>query len=126
MLQRNRLQTPVQMVGPAVIAALKLVGSPLVEGDHHGAAVRALIVQDVQRPIGAAHDDDGFAPDLRAEIIARLPDLALVADVDPCGAEDALEFELENRRIVVEPAMHRGRLHQTRDVYRHLLLHMRT
>ena len=90
------------MIGPAVIAALEFVGPPLVERDHHGAAMGALVVQDVQRVVGTAHHDDRLASDLGAEVIARLSNLAFVADIDPCRAEDALEFKLENRRIVVK------------------------
>jgi hypothetical protein len=40
------------------------------------------------------------------EIVARLFDLALVADIDPGGVEDAIHLQCEDRRIGVEPAMH--------------------
>jgi hypothetical protein len=111
-LERNSFQAAVEMIGPAVIAALKFVSPPLIERDHHGAAVGALVVQDMELFVGTADDDDRLAPDLRAKIIARLAHLAFVADIDPGPAENALELKLEDRRIVVKRTMHRSRFHQ--------------
>ena len=112
MLQRHRLEPAVEMIGPAVIAALELVGPSLIQGDHHGAAMGALVVQDMQRLVGTANYNDRLAPDLGAKVIARLANLTFVADIDPGAAEDALEFKLEDRRIVVERTMNGRRLYQ--------------
>jgi hypothetical protein len=75
--------------------------------------MRTLIAQDGKLSGGVAHHDNRLAGDLRAEEIADIPDLALVPDIDPGGAEDALELRFENRRVGVEAAMNAGRLHQT-------------
>ena len=45
-LQRHRLEPAVEMIGPAVIAALEFVGVALVVRDHHRAAMGALVVDD--------------------------------------------------------------------------------
>ena len=63
MQQRHRLEPAVEMIGPAVIAALKFVSPPLVQGNHHGAAMGALVVQDMQRLVGTADHDDRLAAD---------------------------------------------------------------
>ena len=109
MLQRDRLQPPVEMIGPAVIAALEFVGVALVGGDHHRAAMRALIVDDLQLPSASRTTMIGLRPIVRAEIVAGCLHLAFVADIDPGGAEDALDLERENRRIGVEAAMNARR-----------------
>ena len=111
-LQRHRLEPAVEMIGPAVIAALELVGPPLVERDHHGAAMGALVVQHMQRLVGTANHHDRLAPDLGAKVIARLAYLTFMADIDPGAAEDALEFQFEDRRIVVERTVNGRGLYQ--------------
>src|SRR5271170_800816 len=111
-LERYRLQSPIKVIGPTVIAALKFAGAALVGGDHQRAPMSALIVQNVHRLVGTAHNDDRLASDLRAKVIAGFLDLAFVTDIDPRGTEDALELKLENRRIVVEATMDGRRPYQ--------------
>ena len=112
MLQRHGFQAAVEMIGPAVITALKLVGLPLIERNHHGAAMGALVVQDMQGVVGAADHHDRLPPDLRAKVIARLAHLTFVADIDPGTTENTLEFKLEDRRIIVERTMNGRGLYQ--------------
>jgi hypothetical protein len=122
-LERDGLQTPIEVVGPAVIAALELIGVALLGCDDHCATMRTLIVDDLKLSLGVAHDDDRLAPDFRAEIVADVLNLAFVADVDPCGAEDPPKFKLENLRIGVEAAMNARGLHELRDRMNRMPLH---
>ena len=70
----------------------------------------ALVMDDADVAFGVAHQHDRLAADEGAEIIAGIFHLAFVADIDPGGAEDALQLKLENRRIGVELPMHAARL----------------
>ena len=115
MLQRDRFQSAVKMIGPSVIAALEFVRRALVGGHNHRSAMRALIVQHLQRPVCVTHHDDRLAADLRAEIIADVFDLALVADENPGGSEDPFELEPKYRRVGVDTAVNARRLHKVRD-----------
>ena len=67
MLQRHGFQAAVEMIGPAVIAALKFVGPAFVERDHERAAMRALVMHDVDLAVRAAHHHDRLA----AEIVQK-------------------------------------------------------
>jgi hypothetical protein len=103
------------MIGPAVIAALEFIGIAFVGRDHHRAAMRTLIAQNLKFSGGVAHDDNRLARNLSAEEVADIPDLALVADIDPGGAEDALELKFKDRRVGVEAAMNASGLHKVRE-----------
>ena len=65
--------------------------------------------------VHVAREQQRLAADAGRDEVAGIPDLALVADIDPCRAEDALELELENLRIGVEPAVHPAGLDQRTD-----------
>ncbi len=109
MLQRHCLEPAVEMIGPAVIAALEFVGVALVVGDHERAAMGALIMNDADLAVGVAHQHDGLAADEAAEIVAGILHLAFVADIDPGGAENALQFQFEDGRDRCRFADARGR-----------------
>ena len=107
MVERHRLELAVEVIGPAVIAAGELRRVALLGRHHHGAAVGALVVHHVQRAVVVAHHHHRLAADLGREIVAGIFHLALVADIDPGRAEQALHLQLEDRRIGVDLPVHR-------------------
>ena len=80
-----------------------------------GAAMAAAVVQDMNAAIDMPRQNDGLATDPRAEIIARLLDLAFMTDIEPRPAEQARHLKLENSRIGVNPAVHPAGLHEIPD-----------
>jgi hypothetical protein len=120
-LQRHGLEFAVEVIGPAVIAALEFVGRAAIVRDHHRAAMRALIMQRADLAFRIPHDHQRLARDARAEIVAGLLDLALVPYIDPGGREDARHFQFENVRIGVDAAMHARGLHELGQPFRRTL-----
>src|SRR5215470_6082946 len=119
MLKRDRLDAAVQVVGPAVIAALKFAGVAFVRRHDHRAAMSALIMKRVYLPTGATNYDDGLRRQLGAEIVALIFDLAFMADVYPGAAKDAFKLKIEDRGIGIQPAMNAGGLHEAGQVIAH-------
>src|SRR5262249_53606338 len=113
-LQRHRLDPAVEMIGPAVIAALEFGRVALVVGDDERSAVGALIVNDADVALGVAHQHHRLAPDKCAKVVAGIFDLALVPDIDPGDAEYPFQLELENGRIGVDLPMHTAGLKEPR------------
>src|SRR4029453_7549434 len=88
--ERHAHQRAVGRVAPAVIRALELHRVALVVAAHLHAPVPARI-QEHANPSGAvAAEDDRLLAHARREEVARLRDLALVADEEPGAREDAL------------------------------------
>ena len=117
-LQRHRLEPAIEMIGPAVIAALEFLGIALVVGDDERAAMGALIVDDADFAVGVAHQNHRLLADEGGKIIARIFHLAFMADIDPGGAENALELEFENGGIAIDAAMNARWLHQRSETFR--------
>src|ERR1700683_5392465 len=107
------------MIGPTVITALELAGVALVVGDDERAAMRALIMNDTDLALRVAHQNHGFTAEEAAEIIARIFYLTLVADINPGGAEDALQLKLKDDRVGVALPMHEARLNEARQILLH-------
>src|SRR5581483_9242907 len=114
--ERCRLQRAGAVVAPAVVRTDETLDVAAAFGAHHGATMRAAIDQYRYRAIIVTHDDDRLASDARSEVVAGGRNLALVAEHQPRAAEDALELELEDRRIGIEGAMHAVGLHQHREL----------
>ena len=104
--ERRRFEPAVGAVGPAVIAAAELARMTRLGGHHHGAAMGALVVQHADGAVVVPHHEERPEPDPRREEVARLRHLALVPDIDPGAAENALHLEREDLGIGVERAMH--------------------
>ena len=79
----------------------------------------ALIVNDADGAAGVAHQHHGLAADEGAEIIAGIFHLAFMADIDPGDAENALQLELEDRRIGVNLPVHAAGLDERRQILAH-------
>src|SRR5438045_8528549 len=71
----------------------------------------ALIIDDANAAF-IAHQNLRLAADEGPHIVAGFTNLALVADIDPRGAEDPLHLGFEDGRIGIEPAVHAAGLHQ--------------
>jgi hypothetical protein len=115
-IERHGFQPAVQMIGPAVIAARKLGRVALLGRDHERPAMGALVVNNANRAVDITNHHDRLATETRREVVAGIPDLAFVADVDPCDAEDALHLQLEDLRVGVQPAVNAPRLNERREV----------
>ena len=76
----------------------------------------ALIVNDADGAAGVAHQHHRFAADEGAEIIAGIFHLAFMADIDPGDAENALQLELEDRRIGINLPVHAAGLDERRQI----------
>ena len=114
--QRYADKFAVGAVGPAVIAANEFFGMAAVGRDHHGAAMGALIVYQANAAIGVADKYQGTPADPGGDEIARLPDLAFMADIHPGAVEDAFHLHLEDIRISVYPPVDPSRLNEPGDV----------
>jgi hypothetical protein len=78
--------------------------------------MRTPVVHGRDAAIGIARDDHFARPQLRQHVVPWLRDLALVAQVNPGTAENALLLQREQRRIRVHVAVHRIRAQQAGDV----------
>src|SRR5262245_42344217 len=115
-LQRDRLEPAVQVIGQAVVAAAEFRGMPSFRRHDHRAAVGALVVQERNPAGGIAHEQQRLASDPGGEKVPRIPDLAFVPDIDPRGAEDSLQLELEHLRVAIEAPVDAAGLNQGTDV----------
>jgi hypothetical protein len=79
----------------------------------------ALVMNDADFASGIAHQDHGLAADEAAEIVAGNLYLALVTDINPGDAEDALKLKLEYGRIGVDLPVHTAGLNEARKVLLH-------
>src|SRR6185437_662332 len=123
--QRDGQERPVGPIGPAVIAAAEELDVAVAVADDLGAAVTAAIVEDMHGAVAVPAHHHGLAADRRRQIIARLRHLAVVTDIDPGAAEDALHLELEDPRIDIDVAVDAIRLDELADrrsVIRHFYL----
>src|SRR5579872_1553270 len=119
MLQRHGLQAAIEMIGPAVIAALKFAGVAFIRGDDQRSPMGALIVDDVNGAVGVAHQHDRLAADEASIIVAGIFDLAFVADIDPGDPENAFQLQLEDDRIGVNLPMNTAGLNKPRRIFEH-------
>src|SRR3569832_653205 len=107
--QRDRDQRTVGAEAPSVIRTTEeLAGVAAGLGRDARALVRAAIEEDLHRVVGVAHHQDGLKADRRAEIVARVRHLAVVADINPGVGEEMLHLELEHFLVDIDVAMHFG------------------
>src|SRR5260370_7700578 len=115
--ERDRLAAAGVVELPGMVGAddalADIAASAAVE---HGAAMRAAVVEHAHRAVGMADHDHRLAADLHRPVVADSRHLALVPDIGPHLVEDALHFELENRRIGIDAAMNAIGLHRLGDI----------
>jgi hypothetical protein len=79
----------------------------------------ALVMDDADFSASVAYQHHGLAADKGAKIVAGLFYLAFVANINPSDTEDALELELEDRRIGIDLPVHAAGLDERREVLGH-------
>ena len=92
-------------VGPAVIGAAEGAGVAALLLADHGAAVAAAVDEDVDGALGVAGGDNGEAGHAGGREVPGVAQLALMGDVEPGAAEDALHFQFEDGGVAVEAAV---------------------
>ena len=118
-LQRHCFEPAVEMIGPAVVAALEFAGIAAVVGDYERSAMGALIVDNADFAFGVAHQYDRFPADEGTKIIAGVFYLAFVTDIDPGDAKYPLQLEFEDRRVGIDLPMHPARPNEAGQIIGH-------
>ena len=72
----------------------------------------AAVEHRAQRAVGPAQQQHRLAGDVGGQVVAGLGQLALVADVLPCPAEQPPAFQGEEGVVQVHRAMHAGAIEQ--------------
>src|SRR5271156_4046679 len=93
---RHASEPPVIAVGPAVIGAGKGGGIAGIGAAQPVATMTAYIQKSVNLPRCIAHHQNRVLAHIGGEEIARLRDLALVAQIEPAAGEDPLQLLLVN------------------------------
>ena len=70
------------------------------------------VVQNPDMPITLPDHDDGTIGHGGGKVIARLWNLALMADIVPCAAENSLDLQVENFRVCVDLAVYTSWMNQ--------------
>ena len=127
--QRNLTQRAIGAKRPGVVRAAKELSGVAagLPGDAR-AFVRAAVVQNLHGVVGVAHHQDRLGADCGAEIVARIRDLAVVADINPGVGEQVLHLEVKHLLVDVDVAMDLGFPDQVADgfdvaavsIHRHL------
>ena len=115
--ERNADQVAFQIVGPLVIGADEFVRRAAQLAAEFRGAVRAAVLERMDRAVrGARHHDRG-RPDIGADEIAGVRNLRLERDIVPGRAvEDALDFALVNRLVGIDPVGNDGEVVVRPDV----------
>src|SRR5262245_10372333 len=95
----HAVELAVAVVAPAVIEAGVVLRITFRLAAHGSAAVAAGVEEDANPALAVAAEDNGTLADDAGLEIPRLPQLRLVADVDPADVEDTPPLELEYPRI---------------------------
>ena len=106
LLERHRRERAVGAVRPGVVRADEVARVARARRADLGAAMRAAVVEGVDRAVGVARDDDALARQPRGEEVARALELAFMAEPQPDPAEDARALLLEHRRVGIEAPVH--------------------
>ena len=98
----------IEVVGPAVVHAGQELGAMAATAcDHRVRAVGAHIMEGADLAVGPAHDEAAAAEELEGDIVARLGQLALVADDLPVRQKQVLALQLVELIAVVGPGRER-------------------
>src|SRR5215813_3678998 len=92
--ERDADQRSIVAIGPAVIGTRERGGVAGIGSAQPVAAMAAHVEEGVNLAVRVAHDQDRVLPYVGREEVARLRDLALVAEEEPAASEDPLELLL--------------------------------
>ena len=109
-LEGDAAQVAGKVVAPGVVDAAELVAdvAAVVEGDQR-AAMRAAVLEAVDRAVGPAHRDHRHDADMVGAIVALVGDVRFQADEVPGrGLEQALHLALVVGLVLVDPVGHAG------------------
>lgn len=98
-------QLPAVVIDPSMVRTNPALGAAARLAADHGATVRTGIDEAAQDAVGAAADDHGLASDDGGQIVVRIGNLAVVADIDPGAFPNVPELLLEDVRIGIERAV---------------------
>ena len=79
--------------------------------------MRAAVDERADLAVVLLDDHNRLAAHARGEVVAGIAHLAFMSEHQPGAAEDALELQLEDRRIGVHRAMHAVGLHQHCELF---------
>jgi hypothetical protein len=109
---RHRGERAIRAENPRVIGATEGAVGALIDHTEARAAVRTAVVKDVDVAVVMPRHQHFEFGKAGADEIAGILQLALVRDIDPKPAEDALLFERKDCRIGIGAPVHMIRLHE--------------
>ena len=112
---RHRVERAVRPERPCMIRTTEHLGVAAVDHADPRATMRAAVLQHVDIAVGVTGDENLEGGEPGADEVARLFELALMGDINPQPAEDALLLELEHGGVGVGAAMHVVRPYQASD-----------
>ncbi len=121
---RNARQAAIQIIGPRMIGAHKLFRAAARSIDKPGTAVTADIGKSTKRMVRAAHDDNALPYIIEAVPIARIRNVADMANHLPCRAKDTLNLNFRKFRIIICPCWKAPALQCMRVILRGLNGHI--
>jgi hypothetical protein len=105
-------------IDPAMILAGERTAIAAFELAQQVAAMTAPVRQNVNAVI-VPRQDDRLDADRPADEVSALGKLRLVSDIDLSLPKDAIHLEIEDRRVGVEPAVHRRRADKLGNIRGH-------
>ena len=115
---RHRVERAVRPERPSMIWTTEHLGVAAVDHADSRATMRAAVLQHVDIPVGMTGDKNFEGGEPGADEVTRHFELALMGDINPQPAEDALLLELEHGGVGVGAAMHMVRPYQAPDFVR--------
>jgi len=103
-LHRYAREPPVKLIGPGMIRADQLLRASRRPFDQSHRTVTTDIGEGAHLPVLATHRDHAFADKIERVIIARIGDVADMADDLPRRPDHARDLDVEIFGIGIEPA----------------------
>src|SRR5258706_9205676 len=113
----DRLQLAGAVVAPAVVGADEALEVAATLGADQRATVRAAVDERADPAVILPDHHDRLASHSGGEVVTGAAHLALMPEHQPGAAEDALELQLEDRRIRIYGAVHAVGLHQHCELF---------
>src|SRR5262245_43399605 len=118
---RHSDQPPIVAIRPAMIGAGEMLGIAYLGATQPVAAMAADVEKGMDLPSAVPHDQHGVFSHVGAEEIARVSNLALMAEEQPAAREDLLQLLLVDLLVDEDTPTNEALLdiHQLFDVGRH-------